>query len=132
MQWDETLVLALAGMSRLLRAHLRTLLAVLPRFQDGWQELMLVVESSMAGGRHETAVAAVALLTNVLQVAASAGTLSKPYPIWTKPLALIAVWACRGPCACMTIRAHASGTRCHGRCIKDHVEACAAGTGRGR
>ena len=65
-------MLALAGMSRLLRAHLRTLLAVLPRFQDGWQELMLVVESSMAGGRHETAVAAVALLTNVLQVAAHA------------------------------------------------------------
>ena len=29
---------------------------------------MLVVESSMAGGRHETAVAAVALLSNVLQV----------------------------------------------------------------
>jgi hypothetical protein len=65
-------VLALAGMSRLLRAHLRTLLAVVPRFGDGWEELMLVVESSMAGGRHETAVAAVALLSNVLQVAASA------------------------------------------------------------
>ena len=61
-------MLALAGMSRLLRAHLRTLLAVVPRFQDGWEELMLVVESSMAGGRHETAVAAVALLSNVLQV----------------------------------------------------------------
>lgn len=69
-QWDETLVLALAGMGRLLRAHLRTLRAVLPRFQDGWQELMLVVESSMAGGRHETAVAAVSLLTTVLQVRA--------------------------------------------------------------
>ena len=61
-------MLALAGMSRLLRAHLRTLLAVVPRFGDGWEELMLVVESSMAGGRHETAVAAVALLSNVLQV----------------------------------------------------------------
>lgn len=69
LQWDETLVLALAGMSRLLRAHLRTLLAVVPRFGDGWEELMLVVESCMAGGRHETAVAAVALLSNVLQVA---------------------------------------------------------------
>ena len=70
-------MLALAGMSRLLRAHLRTLLAVVPRFQDGWEELMLVVESSMAGGRHETAVAAVALLSNVLQVAVQ----SLPYKL---------------------------------------------------
>lgn len=70
-QWDETLVLALSGMGRLLRAHLRVLLAVLPRFDEGWEELMLVVESSMAGGRHETAVAAVSLLTAVLQVGSS-------------------------------------------------------------
>jgi len=68
LQWDETLVLALSGMGRLLRAHLRVLLKVLPRFDEGWEEVMLVVESSMAGGRHETAVAAVSLLTAVLQV----------------------------------------------------------------
>lgn len=34
-QWDETLVLALSGTGRLLRAHLRTLQAVLPDFDDG-------------------------------------------------------------------------------------------------
>jgi hypothetical protein len=83
-------VLALAGMSRLLRAHLRTLLAVLPRFQDGWQELMLVVESSMAGGRHETAVAAVGLLTNVLQVVVTADVLLGCFT--RASIALIALW----------------------------------------
>lgn len=90
-QWDETLVLALAGMGRLLRAHLRTLLAVLPRFQNGWQELMLVVESSMAGGRHETAVAAITLLTTVLQVKCICVT-----NFWTQQqhhLAVPASWA---------------------------------------
>lgn len=67
-QWDETLVLALSGMGRLLRAHLRALQAALPAFDEGWEELMVVVESSMAGGRHETATAAVTLLTAVLTV----------------------------------------------------------------
>jgi len=33
----------------------------------GWQEMMVVVESSMAGGRKEVALAAVALLSAVLQ-----------------------------------------------------------------
>ena len=34
-QWDETLVLALSGTGRLLRAHLHTLQAVLPAFDAG-------------------------------------------------------------------------------------------------
>lgn len=67
-QWDETLVLALQGMGRLLRAHL-PLVAALDGFPAGWQELMLVVESSLAGGRKDTAIAAIGLLTAVLQVA---------------------------------------------------------------
>ncbi len=65
-QWDETLVLALQGMGRLLRAHLPTV-AAMEGFPAGWEELMLVVESSMAGGRRDTAMAAIALLSAVLQ-----------------------------------------------------------------
>ena len=68
-QWDETLVLALQGMGRLLRAHL-PIVAAMEGFPAGWQELMLVVESSMAGGRRDTAVAAIALLSAVLQARA--------------------------------------------------------------
>ena len=66
-QWDETLVLSLQGMGRLLRAHM-PLLAPLDGFPGAWQELMLVVESSIAGGRKDTAIAAIGLLTAVLQV----------------------------------------------------------------
>ena len=65
-QWDETLVLALQGMGRLLRAHLR-IVAAMDGFAAGWEELMLVAESSMAGGRKDTAIAAIALLSAVLQ-----------------------------------------------------------------
>ncbi|KAK9834027.1 hypothetical protein WJX81_004391 [Elliptochloris bilobata] len=64
-QWDETLVLALGGMGRLLRAHL-PLLAHMPAFSQGWEELMSVVESAVAGGRKEVALAAIAVLTAVL------------------------------------------------------------------
>jgi hypothetical protein len=35
---------------------------------QGWEELMLVVESSIAGGRKETALAAIHLISTVLQV----------------------------------------------------------------
>jgi len=69
-QWDETLVLALQGMGRLLRAHLPVLVK-LEGFPAGWQELMLVCESSMAGGRKDTAIAAIGCLTAVLQVGPS-------------------------------------------------------------
>ena len=34
---------------------------------QGWEELMLVAESSMAGGRKETALAAIGVVITVLQ-----------------------------------------------------------------
>ena len=37
------------------------------RCVQGWEELMLVVESSMAGGRKEVALAAIAVITTVMQ-----------------------------------------------------------------
>ena len=57
----------------------QVLRAVLPGFDAGWEELMLVVESSMAGGRHETTVAAVALLTAVLTVCIRAHDQDRKY-----------------------------------------------------
>jgi hypothetical protein len=45
-QWDETLVLVLTGMGRLLRTYL-PILASLPRMDKGWQEIMQMVESTL-------------------------------------------------------------------------------------
>jgi hypothetical protein len=64
-QWDETVVVCLAGMSRLLRSHLQ-IIAPMPGFEDGWSELMAVVESSLAGGRKEVALSAINLLGGLL------------------------------------------------------------------
>lgn len=44
---------------------------------QGWEELMLVVESSMAGGRKETALAAIAVVTTVLQTHGSTKAVSR-------------------------------------------------------
>ncbi|RMZ53764.1 hypothetical protein APUTEX25_003903, partial [Auxenochlorella protothecoides] len=56
-QWDETVVLALGGMGRLLRAHL-TLIVTLDQGEAGWEEMMVVIESCMAGARKRVALAA--------------------------------------------------------------------------
>lgn len=64
-QWDETVVVCLAGMSRLLRSHMQTI-SQMPGFEDGWSELMVVVESSLAGGRKEVALSAINLLSGLL------------------------------------------------------------------
>lgn len=64
-QWDETVVVAVGGMARLLRAHLPAI-AAMEGMEAGWDELMIVAESSLAGGRKEVAMAAVGLLGGVL------------------------------------------------------------------
>lgn len=64
-QWDETVVVTVGGMARLLRAHLPAI-AAMEGMEAGWDELMVVAESSLAGGRKEVAVAAVGLLGGVL------------------------------------------------------------------
>ncbi len=45
-QWDETLVLVLNGMGRLLRVFLPTL-TELPRIAEAWDEIMNVVGTTM-------------------------------------------------------------------------------------
>uniref|UniRef100_A0A1D2ACI6 Mon2 C-terminal domain-containing protein n=2 Tax=Auxenochlorella protothecoides TaxID=3075 RepID=A0A1D2ACI6_AUXPR len=64
-QWDETVVLALGGMGRLLRAHL-TLIVTLDQGEAGWEEMMVVIESCMAGARKRVALAAVGVLGSLL------------------------------------------------------------------
>ena len=64
-QWDETVVVCLAGMSRLMHSQFERM-ARMDGFDDGWSELMLVVESSLAGGRKEVALAAMSFLGGVL------------------------------------------------------------------
>ena len=64
-QWDETVVVCLGGMTRLLRTHMEHLCAM-EGIEDGWAELMVVVESSLAGGRKEVALSAISLLGGVL------------------------------------------------------------------
>ena len=46
---------------------------------QGWEELMLVVESSMAGGRKEVALAAIAVITTVMQAHGTTKAVSRRY-----------------------------------------------------
>lgn len=64
-QWDETVVVCLAGMSRLMRSHMH-IVVEMNDFEDGWSELMVVVESSLAGGRKEVALSAINMLSGLL------------------------------------------------------------------
>ena len=64
-QWDETVVVCLAGMSRLIHSQFERMTGM-PGFDDGWSELMLVIESSLAGGRKEVALSAMNLLSGLL------------------------------------------------------------------
>ena len=64
-QWDETVVVCLAGMSRLMHSQFERMTRM-PGFDEGWSELMLVIESSLAGGRKEVALSAMSLLSSLL------------------------------------------------------------------
>jgi hypothetical protein len=90
-QWDETVVIALGGMARLLRAHLPTVASLGAKsIGAGWDELMMVAESGMAGGRKEVALAAIALLGAVLSAhGADPGTVSDA--MWRRALRVIDV-----------------------------------------
>lgn len=154
-QWDETVVIALGGMARLLRAHLPAIVGMdrvaggelgwvhwfrdcwllaalravgpeatsasllwraaakcarmriphvlLPPFlarhnlhsrtclsAAGWEEMMIVVESSMAGGRKEVALAAIALLAAVLAAHGSITDIVTP-AMWKRAVRAVGV-----------------------------------------
>ena len=56
---------------------------------QGWEELMMVVESAMAGGRKEVAIAAIQLITTV--TAAHGGGPSLARPMWRRELRAMGV-----------------------------------------
>jgi hypothetical protein len=69
-QWDETLVLSLNGMGRLLRSYL-PVLSSLEGFDLRWDSFLAFFESSVVDGNREVAVAAIGSLTAILQVSPS-------------------------------------------------------------
>lgn len=83
-QWDETVVVAVGGMTRLLRAHLPAICSM-DGISDGWDELMVVAESSLAGGRKEVALAAIGLLGGVLAAHGRDETIVSP-AMWNRAL----------------------------------------------
>lgn len=88
-QWDETVVIALGGMARLLRGHLPAIVGM-DRVAAGWEEMMVVVESSMAGGRKEVALAAITLLSAVLQAHGAITDIVSP-AMWKRAVRAVGV-----------------------------------------
>jgi hypothetical protein len=64
-QWDETLVLVLGGMGRLLRPHFK-ILHRLDSFKQGWDSFLTFVQESVLNGSEEVAVAAIMSMHSVL------------------------------------------------------------------
>lgn len=64
---DETTVLALNGIAKVLRSHMGSML-VMEGFDDKWNGLMDICAKVLAHGRKNVAVAAAQLLTGVLLV----------------------------------------------------------------
>ncbi|CAI9102822.1 OLC1v1001167C1 [Oldenlandia corymbosa var. corymbosa] len=57
-QWDETLVLVLGGIARILRSFFPFLWEI-KNFQSGWESLLVLVENSILNGSKEVALAAI-------------------------------------------------------------------------
>ncbi|KNA25395.1 hypothetical protein SOVF_006550 [Spinacia oleracea] len=77
-QWDETLVVVLAGIARLLRSffpYLRTL----SNFWSGWQTLIEFVKSSIVNGSKEVALAAINCLQTTILTHSVKGNLPMAY-----------------------------------------------------
>ncbi|WOG82786.1 hypothetical protein DCAR_0101954 [Daucus carota subsp. sativus] len=77
-QWDETIVLVLGGISRLLRSFF-PLLRVLRNFWSGWQSLLHVVKNSILCGSKEVALAAINCLQSTILSHSPKGNLPLPY-----------------------------------------------------
>ncbi|XP_020589215.1 protein MON2 homolog isoform X4 [Phalaenopsis equestris] len=77
-QWDETLVLVLGGITRLLRSFF-PFLQSLNKFSAGWELLLRFIEDSILNGSKEVAVAAISCLQTVVSSHCSKGNLALPY-----------------------------------------------------
>lgn len=77
-QWDETLVVVLGGIARLLRSffpYLRTL----KNFWSGWQSLIDFVKNNMINGSKEVALASINCLQTTVSSHSAKGNLPMPY-----------------------------------------------------
>ncbi|XP_019071203.1 uncharacterized protein [Solanum lycopersicum] len=78
-QWDETLVLVLGGIARILRSFF-PFLRSLDNFQSGWETLLLFVRNSIFNGSKEVALAAVnCLQSTIVSHSPKQGNLPMPY-----------------------------------------------------
>lgn len=77
-QWDETLVLVLGGIARLLRSFF-PLLSDLSNFWSGWESLLLLLRNSILNGSKEVTIAAINCLQTTVHSHCSKGNLPLPY-----------------------------------------------------
>ncbi|KAK6233045.1 hypothetical protein SCA6_003118 [Theobroma cacao] len=77
-QWDETLVLVLGGIARLLRSFF-PFLSSLNNFWSGWESLLLFVKDSIFNGSKEVSLAAINCLQTTVLGHCSKGNLPMPY-----------------------------------------------------
>ncbi|XP_022719220.1 protein MON2 homolog isoform X2 [Durio zibethinus] len=77
-QWDETLVLVLGGIARLLRSFFPFLIS-LNNFWSGWESLLHFVKDSILNGSKEVSLAAINCLQTTVLSHSSKGNLPMPY-----------------------------------------------------
>ncbi|KAK9160994.1 hypothetical protein Syun_007335 [Stephania yunnanensis] len=77
-QWDETLVLVLGGIARILRSFF-PFLRSLNDFWTGWESLLVYVRNSILNGSKEVAIAAVNCLLTSALFHSSKGDFPAPY-----------------------------------------------------
>ncbi|KAE9589615.1 putative mon2, dimerization and cyclophilin-binding domain, guanine nucleotide exchange factor [Lupinus albus] len=79
-QWDETLVLVLGGIARILRLFF-PFFKSLCNFWSGWESLLQFVEKSILNGSKEVALAAINCLQTTVNSHSSKGNMPMPYLI---------------------------------------------------
>ncbi|XP_019439975.1 PREDICTED: protein MON2 homolog [Lupinus angustifolius] len=79
-QWDETLVLVLGGIARILRLFF-PFFKSLSNFWSGWKSLLQFVENSILNGSKEVALAAINCLQTTINSHSSKGNMPMPYLI---------------------------------------------------
>ncbi|XP_051116570.1 uncharacterized protein LOC127241447 isoform X2 [Andrographis paniculata] len=77
-QWDETLVLVLGGIARILRSFFPFLRSLI-NFQSGWESLLVFVKNSILNGSKEVALAAINCLQSTVVSHSPKGNLPIAY-----------------------------------------------------
>ncbi|OMO62280.1 hypothetical protein CCACVL1_22908 [Corchorus capsularis] len=77
-QWDETIVLVLGGIARLLRSFF-PFLRTLDNFWSGWESLLLFIKDSIFNGSKEVSLAAINCLQTTVLAHCSKGNFPMPY-----------------------------------------------------